>query len=143
MAGKPATTNARNDNPTNETARVLRFLLAGCVNTAATVLLYWTLLRWMAPRVAYAVSFAAGIVIGYLLNTAFVFRVRKTWRGWLAFPLVYAVSYAVGAIVLEIAIVEFELDARFAPLLSIAATVPTTYLLARMLLRGRSGPPLH
>jgi len=120
---------------------LFRFLIAGGINTAATLALYWVLLPWVRPHVAYALSFLAGIVLSYLLNTTFVFRVRRSWGGFLAFPLVYAVSYAVGALVLQVAIGPLGLDARLAPLLSIIATVPTTYLLSRAVLRDRAPLP--
>lgn len=126
----------RADAGRHDLATVVRFLLVGGTNTAATLLLYWLLLGWLVPRAAYAVSFAAGMVLGYLLNTRFVFRVRRQWRSLALFPLVHLATYVVGALALELAIGWLHIDPRVAPLLSIAATVPTSYLLTHSLLRN-------
>lgn len=116
-------------------ATLLRFGLGGGVNTLATLLLYWLLLRFMPSQAAYAISFLAGIVLGYLLNTAFVFNVRRSWRSFLMVPAVYAAGYLAGALVLEIATGVFRVDPYIAPLFSILVTVPLTFVLMRLVLR--------
>ncbi len=118
-------------------ATVLRFLVGGGLNTLATLLVYWLLLRVLHPQWAYAASYAAGIGLGYLIHTGFVFRTRRGWRTLLPFPLVHAAGYLVGAAVLALATGPLGIDPRTAPLLAIAASLPLTFLLTRRLLRGR------
>jgi putative flippase GtrA len=118
-------------------ATALRFLAGGIVNTLATLLLYWLLLTVLPPHPAYAISFVAGIGLGYLINTGFVFGARRTWGNLAAFPLVYLAGYGAGAGVLELATARFGVDPRLAPLFSVAVSVPLTFVLMRLLLGRR------
>lgn len=116
----------------------LRFLAGGGANTLATLVLYWLLLLVMPAQAAYAISFAAGLAIGYVLNTGFVFRTRRRWRHVIGYPLVYLCAYAAGALVLGLAVHRWHVDPRVAPLLSLVVSVPLTFLLLRLLLRPQA-----
>ena len=131
--GGPRAQGRRHDLP----ATALRFLAGGIANTLATLLLYWALLAVLTPHPAYAISFVAGIGLSYLINTGFVFGTRRSWANLAAFPLVYLAGYGAGALVLEVATARFGVDPWLAPLLSVAVTVPLTFVLMRLLLRRR------
>ncbi|MGH8032289.1 MAG: GtrA family protein [Luteimonas sp.] len=118
-------------------ATALRFLLGGGVNTLATLALYWLLLRLISPQAAYAISFVAGLGLSYALNTGFVFDAVRTWRNVLAFPLIYLCGYLAGALMLDVAVRRWHVDPYLAPLLSIAVSLPLTFVLMRLLLRPR------
>jgi len=118
----------------------LRFLISGGLNTLATFILYWALLRFVHYQAAYAISFVAGIALSYALNVRFVFRTSHTWRKLLLFPLTYLCTYAVGALVLSGLVAYLGLSEVLAPILVICVTVPLTYLLNRWVLtRGPDG----
>lgn len=121
-------------------AVVLRFLLGGALNTLATLLLYWLLMRFVHYQLAYLASYCAGILLSYVLNTRFVFRARHSWLKFVLFPLVYLVTYAIGALVLKVAVDYLGVPAGIAPLVSIAATLPVSFLLTRVLLQPRARP---
>lgn len=121
-------------------ATFARFLAAGAANTALTLVAYWLLLPWAPPQAAYALSFALGVCTGYLLHTGAVFRARRGWRSFLAWPLVCLAGWAAGAGALQLGLGPLGLDPRVAPLLSIAASVPVTFLLARRVLGPRPAP---
>ena len=106
------------------------------MNTGSTFVLYWLLLLIVDYRIAYAISFATGILISYVINTKFVFRTYYSLRKIVLFPLVYLATYFVGALILYVSVSRFGLDARIAPLLSICATLPLTYILTRLVLVG-------
>ncbi|QOD91384.1 GtrA family protein [Lysobacter sp. CW239] len=114
---------------------VLRFLIGGGFNTAATLILYWLLLRFIHYQGAYLLSYCAGILLSYLLNTCYVFRVRHNWLTFAAFPLVYVVVYALGALTLKIAVDYLHVPDSIGPLASIAVTMPISFLLTRALLQ--------
>ena len=121
------------------TGQGFRFLAGGGANTLATYGLYWLLLLVMQPQGAYAVSFAAGVALSYVLNLRFVFRQRHSNSKMAMFPLVYLIVYALGAGVLHVAIRHFGVRAGLAPLLSIACTLPVSFVLTRWFLTDRSG----
>ena len=49
-------------------------------------------------------SFAVGIMLGYAINTWFVFRVPWNWKKMVAYPLVYLIQYVVGLLLLSLVV---------------------------------------
>ncbi|AYZ68705.1 TPA: GtrA family protein [Stenotrophomonas maltophilia] len=114
---------------------VLRFLVGGALNTGATLVLYWVLLRFIHYQAAYLVSYCAGIVLSYALNTRYVFRARHSWLKFAVFPLIYVVVYALGALTLKVAVGHLQVPPALGPLISIIVTLPVSFLLTRALLQ--------
>jgi len=115
----------------------LRFLLAGAFNTAATYGLYLLALQVMPYRVAYTATYAIGIVLGYAINTLFVFRAPWSWKRMLAYPLVYVLQYGVGLLCLTLLVERGWVSDRIAPLLVVVVTLPLTFLASRYLIKGK------
>jgi len=113
----------------------LRFLVGGALNTGATLVLYWVLLRFMHYQAAYLISYCAGIVLSYALNTRYVFKARHSWLKFAAFPLIYAVVYVLGALTLKVTVGYFQVPAALGPIISIVVTLPVSFLLTRALLQ--------
>lgn len=118
----------------------LRFLVGGALNTGATLVLYWLLMQFMHYQLAYLASYCAGILLSYILNTRYVFRKKHTWLKFILFPLVYLITYAIGALVLNIAVDHLHVPASIGPLVSIAVTLPVSFLLTKMVLHLRDRP---
>lgn len=116
-------------------AEGLRFLVSGAVNTGATFALYWGLLLITEYRIAYTVAFLAGIVLAYMLNSRYVFKVKASARSALLFPLVYAVQYLLGILVLWIWTDKLGLPARYGVFATVAVTIPATFVLSRLILK--------
>lgn len=114
----------------------LRFLLGGGFNTLLTYLFYWALLGWLSYGVSYTVSYAAGILTGFAINTWFVFRCPWSWKKLAAFPLLHLCNYALGLAFVFVSVRWFLLDARFAPLVAMVVLLPCNFLLTRLLLRS-------
>jgi putative flippase GtrA len=114
--------------------QALRFLIAGAANTIATYAIYLALLPLLDYTLAYTVAYLTGIVISYLLSTAFVFRVTRTATNMATFPLVYVVQYLLGALVLNLAVRWIGVPVKFALIASIVVTIPVTFFLSRALL---------
>ncbi|WP_414615197.1 GtrA family protein [Stenotrophomonas pavanii] len=119
---------------------IVRFLAGGALNTGSTFVLYWLLLLVVEYRIAYAISFVAGILLSYVINTKFVFRTNYSLRKVILFPLVYLATYLAGAVVLDLSVSRFGVDTRLAPFISICATLPLTYLLSKLVLAGSHTP---
>jgi putative flippase GtrA len=119
----------------------LRFIIAGAANTVATYGVYLALLPLFNYAVAYSIAFVAGIVLSYLLNTRFVFRVTGSMRRFAVYPLVYVAQYLAGLGVLQAAVALFNVPENLALLASIAVTVPLTFLLSRLVLKAGISAP--
>lgn len=117
-----------------------RFLAVGLANTLATYALYLLLLHWLGYRTSYTLSFLAGIVIAYELNRIVVFGARRSAGSMLAVPAIYAIQYLLGLGIVTAAVEWFSVPRHWAPLLSIAATVPITFLLNRWAFAATARP---
>lgn len=118
-----------------QSVRFSRFLVAGLVNTGGTYLLYLALLLVMPYAWAYSVTYAAGILLGYLLSARFVFRSNISWRTAALYPLVYLVNYAVGLGLLWLAVERLGMPKQVAPLLVLVATTPLMYVMTKTIFR--------
>lgn len=125
--------------PTSKVHEGWRYLLAGALNTALTFILYWLLLPALGYPPAYTVSFVAGIVMAYVLQSRFVFRTRPAVRSALLFPLVYLVHYLVGLGVLAAWAELLQLPPRHGVFAAAAVSFPVTFVLSRALLHAGTG----
>ncbi len=116
----------------------LRFLLAGAANTAITYGIYLLGLLVLPYRAAYTLAYALGIVLGYALNTWFVFRARFSGRRMLAYPMVYLLQFGLGILCLTILVERQWVNKQLAPLIVVVVTLPATFLASRLLIKGTS-----
>jgi putative flippase GtrA len=116
---------------------IVRFFSAGLANTAASYLLYLLLLYVLPYAASYTLAYAAGIALSYILNSLFVFRRPVALKKALSFPAVYVVQYVLSVLLLRVAVDVFGVEPRLAPLPVVALTVPVTFLLSRVIIRGR------
>ena len=115
----------------------LRFLLAGGLNTAVTYLMYLGLLQVTSYQISYAIAFASGIAISYVLGRVFVFKVHQGYRSALMLPIVYLIQYLTGAAMVWVWIDLLQQHPMLAPAISIAVTLPLTYFLSKFAFVGK------
>jgi putative flippase GtrA len=111
-----------------------RFLLAGAVNTAIGYGIYLLLLNVFDYRTAYALSYAAGIGISFVLNSCFVFRQPIRWVRLTTYPLVYVAQFLIGLSSVWVFVEVLGWREELAPVAAILLGVPVTYYLSRLLL---------
>ncbi|WOP19838.1 GtrA family protein [Raineyella sp. LH-20] len=116
---------------------LVKFCLVGVVNTGVYYGVYLVVLRFLPYPVAHLIGWTVSVVVSYLLNCVFTYRVRPTWRKLLVYPLssLPNVLFTTFGVVLLIEV--FHVGERLAPLIAGLAAVPFSYLLARLLLVGR------
>lgn len=108
----------------------LRFLLSGGLNSLATYLLYLLLLSHFPYKISYSVAFLSGVLLAYVLNRYFVFRTHQGVASVLAMPVIYSVQYFLGLAIIWILVEFFFMSPIWGPLVSVAVTVPVTYILS-------------
>lgn len=122
---------------------LVKFSLVGVVNTGVYYGVYLLLLRFLPYLVAHLIGWTVAVVVSYLLNCWFTYRVRPTWRKLLVYPLssLPNVLFTTFGVVLLVEV--FRVGEELAPLIAGLAAVPFSYLLARLLLVGRGkGDPV-
>jgi putative flippase GtrA len=122
-------------------ARFVRFLFSGGLNTLVTYVVYLELLNVWSYRPSYTVAYLLGIVLAFVMNRLFVFRSHRGMRSVYLFPLVYVVQYLVSLAVLWVWIDQWGLDSRLGPLIAIVFTIPITYVLSLFIFVPAGGKP--
>lgn len=115
-----------------------RFIVAGVVNTALTLVVYQALLLVMTPSLAYAGSWVAGLIY---VAVVYPDKVFKNGRRGLNDRLALAGSY-IAMFLLGLLLLQLLQAAGITPSLAIFAVVGTTtvmnFLLSRTILRRRT-----
>lgn len=118
----------------------VRFVVAGSLTTAASYALFVILEIALPYLIAYAIAYAGGIVLSYLLNTGLVFRVPRSWSTFARFPLVYALQFVLSTSIIVLLVERFAIEPRIAAAIALVITVPVTYLAMKIALRVHSAP---
>ena len=113
------------------------FVLVGSASTLLSYLLYLGLLTIVTPWVAYALSYASGLIFSTLLNIGAVFRAAMNFRNTALYLLCYGLTLALGIGVLRCLVEGLGVPASIAPLGVLIVTVPTSFGLCSMLI-GRN-----
>lgn len=113
---------------------LVRFLVAGGMNTLMTLVVYWLLLPIVKYPVAFTLSFMTGIFTGFALNTFVVFRATWSWKKFFAFPSIPILNYVAGLGLVWSMVTFAGIDQRIAPVISTVVTLPATFLLTRWLI---------
>jgi putative flippase GtrA len=116
-----------------------RFLIVGAINTLTGYILYVSLLAITSYTLSYTISYILGIFISYYLNSRFVFRTELKLTKAVQYPLVYLAQYVLGIILLRVFVELLGVSQILSPALIILITVPVTYLLNKLILKGRDG----
>jgi putative flippase GtrA len=112
--------------------RLARYVVAGTINTALSQLVYLGgLALGLSPGVAYAIAFAAGIAIGYLLHGRVVFRAAPQRVHLVTFPAACLARLALSEVLLH-AFIDAGMTAGWAGLVVSVAMVPVGYVLTRL-----------
>jgi putative flippase GtrA len=114
--------------------KAVRFIIAGLVNTGSTYLLYLLLLFCLDYRVAYAISYVAGIFLAFALNSRLVFKVKFNLLRMALYPVIYVFQYLANAWLLDLFVGKLHIAKQAAPLLAICITLPVVYVLNKIIL---------
>lgn len=115
-------------------SRWMRFIIAGSLNFTITYLMYLGFMLFVHYEIAYLISYVLGIVIAYLLNACYVFRVPFDRKAVVQYPIIYIVQYVFSAVLLWLCVDFIEIPKTLAPLIVICAALPLTYIMNRKVL---------
>ncbi len=111
--------------------QLLRYVIAGGVNTAVTYAMYLALLSVMGYRWAYGLAFAAGIGMSWVLLRHLVF-VRPGKPFSLAYVSAsHGLQFVLGLAVVEAWVAWLQLPAWLAPLAALTVSLPLMFVLQR------------
>jgi putative flippase GtrA len=119
----------------------LRFIITGMINTGTSFVLYLMFKLVMPYSIAYVIAYICGVVVSYFLNSLFVFHQPLHWKKALQFPLVYVGQLILGFLLLIIWVERLHVNSTIAPILVVICTVPVTFVLSRLIIKGRGIHP--
>ncbi|MFF5993861.1 GtrA family protein [Lysinibacillus sp. KU-BSD001] len=112
-----------------------RFLIVGGINTVTTYIIYALFLLFLEYNFAYIISYVSGIIVSFILNGKFVFKVHLTLEKAIKFPLVYVVQYMINFLVLNFLIKQLAIHELIAPVIVIIISIPITFILSKVILK--------
>ncbi len=125
-------------DPRSTRAQGARFLAFGALNTLATYALYCVLVAFIAPQPAYAIVFALGIGLAYVLNSRYVFAAPIRAGTAALYPLVYAAQYGANALLIDV-FIGAGLGPRAALAVALVIVTPLSFVLNRRVLTRNHG----
>lgn len=114
------------------------FLLMGGINTALTYALYLLLLNKLDYKIAYAIAFAAGVLISIVLQSRYVFAAKLNWKKIMVYPFIYLIQFAFGLIVITFSVRQLHIGKPYALAVATVLSVPLTFLLNKLVLTHES-----
>ena len=117
-------------------APVLRFLVAGALNTLLSIAVYQAALFVTGHVVAYVLAYAAGVLFAYFAYTRHVFNAPSSTGRFMAFTLFYIASGFAGTLVNAGLIEHAALHARLAIFVTVVMMLPVNYFGSKWCLRG-------
>ncbi|KGR90035.1 hypothetical protein CD30_13740 [Ureibacillus massiliensis 4400831 = CIP 108448 = CCUG 49529] len=113
----------------------IRFLFVGIFNTVSTYVSYLILLPFLNYNLAYLISYLSGIIISFLLNTKYVFKVDISFKKAIKYPLVYGIQYLLNVVILNLLVGNNLINEVLAPIIVIIISVPITFFLSKYILK--------
>jgi len=116
---------------------VVRFLVAGGLNTGITYLLYVLLNLTLPYTTAYTVAYLSGIGFSYFLASRFVFNQQMQVKKAMFYPLVYLLQYLCSVVLLTVMVDALKLSELLAVPAVIILTLPVTFILSKLIVTGK------
>ena len=112
----------------------VRFGVVGVAATALHYALYYVLLSFVNPTLAFTIGYAVSFVCNYVLSSRFTFRVSMSVQRFTSFALSHLVNYFVGLALLHL-FLWIGLSPELAPLPTFVIAVPINFLMVRFALK--------
>lgn len=119
---------------------VMLWALGGGANTLLTYGLYLLFNLFLHYQVAFTASFVIGIIFAYFYNSLVVFKSPLSYVKFALFPVVYLVQYFLSIVLLSFFVQRLQVSETLAPIFVLIIVTPVTYLLSKLVLKGKNRP---
>lgn len=119
---------------------LIKFSLVGVVNTGVYYGVYLLLYRFMPYVAAHLIGWVVSVVVSYLLNSYFTYKVRPSWVKLLVYPLSSLPNILFTTFGVVFLVEVLGVSKELSPLIAGLVAVPFSYALAKLLLVGRPKP---
>ena len=111
--------------------------MVGGLTTASSWIVFTVLLEYLDYLIAYAVAYLFGVCLSYILNVKFVFFEPVSLGQFIRYPLAYLLQFGGGVFIMWGLVDYLALAPELAAILVIVISTPITFLVSRMIIKGR------
>lgn len=120
-------------------AEVLRYGIAGLINTALGYGIFLGVLAWtrLSPQQANAIGYGVGLSVAFLLNRYYVFaHARLSFEAALRFVVCFMIAFALNELVLTLLLRAWHMRSEIAQLFAMATYIIAFYMLNKHVVWG-------
>lgn len=123
----------------------IQFGAVGALNTVLTYIIYLILYQHISPTLAMAVGYGLTSLLGLALNKQWVFKQSGGKMSWMTFKYyaTYGTTFLLSLILTSTWVDVLHFPAAWAPLFSLAVTVPVNFLLSKYWVFTQKGVRIH
>ncbi|QEU46365.1 GtrA family protein [Schleiferilactobacillus harbinensis] len=123
----------------------IQFGAVGALNTVLTYIIYFILYQHISPTLAMAVGYGLTSLLGLALNKQWVFKQSGGEMSWMTFKYyaTYGTTFLLSLILTSTWVDVLHFPAAWAPLFSLAVTVPVNFLLSKYWVFTQKGVRIH
>lgn len=123
----------------------IQFGAVGALNTVLTYIIYLILYQHISPTLAMAVGYGLTSLLGLVLNKQWVFKQSGGEMSWMTFKYyaTYGTTFLLSLILTSTWVDVLHFPAAWAPLFSLAVTVPVNFLLSKYWVFTQKGVRIH
>jgi putative flippase GtrA len=123
----------------------IQFGAVGALNTVLTYIIYLILYQHISPTLAMAVGYGLTSLLGLALNKQWVFKQSGGEMSWMTFKYyaTYGTTFLLSLILTSTWVDVLHFPAAWAPLFSLAVTVPVNFLLSKYWVFTQKGVRIH
>jgi putative flippase GtrA len=111
---------------------IIKYLMVGGTNTLISIVLYYLLLKiGVFYLLANTICFIIGVILGYSLNSMFVFNAKINFRGLKKYIFVYSASLGLNLLFLSFLVTILNFDKMLAQIITIAIVTIVNYLIIK------------
>jgi putative flippase GtrA len=111
----------------------IRFLIVGGTNFFVTYAVYLAVLLVLNYAMAFSISFVAGLIFTSVLTIRHTFAAQLTMARVAVYGAYYLLYFAANFGLIKMLVEGYDMDVKWAPLLSLAALTPVHFLLSKAL----------
>lgn len=111
----------------------VRFLAVGGANFVVTYAVYLLALLVVEYRIAFTISFVAGLLFTSVLTIRHTFTTHLTVLRVAIYGAYYLLYFFVNIRFIELLVEDYAIDAKWAPLMSLVVLTPIHFLLSKVL----------
>ncbi|MFN3235530.1 MAG: GtrA family protein [Pseudomonadales bacterium] len=115
-----------------------RFLTSGAFNTLLSYLMFLFFNLYFEYLVAYTLAYVFGVFSAYALHSIFVFREKLSFMKSAQYQVMYVLLYVVSITTVYLLVELLNSPEALAPVLAMLVTVPVSYILGRLVIKGES-----